>query len=119
MGVRNLFPKQFGGIDEENNLFLMCVECHDKAPNTKSRDAFLQWAGKQNYNKDLQEIIMQEIRNFELEDKIELINDLIRNKSHISNLGIHFNQSRGGAKITISTVFAALSEYEKMKKKSN
>jgi hypothetical protein len=60
---------------------------------------------------------MKEIRNFELEDKIKLINDLIRNKNLLSiindNLGIHLNQSRGGTEITVSTIFAAISEYVK------
>lgn len=31
------------------------------------------------------------------------------------NLGVHFNQSRGRAKVTVSTIFAAISEYAKKK----
>lgn len=37
----HIVAKQFGGSDGASNLFLMCVDCHDKAPNTKSVEAFL------------------------------------------------------------------------------
>lgn len=42
----HIIPRQFGGEDTPSNLFLMCKSCHDKAPNTKSREIFLNWAEK-------------------------------------------------------------------------
>ncbi|MFK2827159.1 HNH endonuclease [Bacillus sp. B190/17] len=111
----HIIPRQFGGSDEVENLFLMCAECHDKAPNTKSREAFLQWTSKQNHSKNFYELVMKEIRNYELQDKIKLINDLIKTKKLWNliedDLGIHVNQSRGGIEITVSTVIAAIAEY--------
>ncbi|MGM7637142.1 HNH endonuclease [Bacillus sp. Hm123] len=111
----HIISRQFGGSDEVNNLFLMCTECHDKAPNTRSREAFFQWTSKQNYNRDFYELVMKEVRSYELQDKIERINDFISTKNALNaikdNLGVHLNQSKGGPEITVSTVIAAIAEY--------
>lgn len=116
----HIVPRQFGGSDEADNLFLMCIECHDKAPNIRSRELFLKWTSKQNYNRDFGELVMKEIKNFELDKEIDKINHLIRTKDLWNeiehNLGIHFNQSRGGSEITVSTFIAAIAEYVKDEK---
>lgn len=36
----HIIARQFDGEDIPENLFLMCKSCHDRAPNTKSREAF-------------------------------------------------------------------------------
>lgn len=117
----HIIPKQFGGTDGVNNLFLMCIECHDKAPNTKSKEAFMKWVSKQNYNRDFYELVMKELKIFELQGKTKIINNLIKNNNLWDeiedNLGFHFNQSRGGKEITISTIIAALAEYLKEQEK--
>lgn len=113
----HIIPRQFGGSNEANNLFLMCVECHDKAPNTRSREAFFKWASQQNHNRDLYDVVMKELRTFELQDKIAIINNSIKNNNLWNvigdNLGVHLNQSRGGTEITVSTIIAAIAEYIK------
>lgn len=40
-------PKQFGGEDTVDNLFLMCEQCHHESPDTNNREAFMRWV----YNK--------------------------------------------------------------------
>lgn len=36
-------PKALGGVDEPENLFLMCAECHHLSPDTMNREAFFRW----------------------------------------------------------------------------
>lgn len=39
----HILAVQFGGGDEENNIFLMCECCHKESPDTKNRQAFFRW----------------------------------------------------------------------------
>jgi len=39
----HIVPRSLGGIDEPSNLFLMCRECHDLAPNTALPEIFFEW----------------------------------------------------------------------------
>lgn len=43
----HIVPRSLGGSDEVQNLFLMCRECHDLAPNTSMPDIFFEWARAQ------------------------------------------------------------------------
>jgi len=45
----HIIPRSLGGVDRVSNLFLMCRECHDLAPNTASRKTFLNWARSQQF----------------------------------------------------------------------
>lgn len=45
----HIIARKFGGEDIPDNLFLMCKSCHDLAPNTKSREVFLDWVERQDY----------------------------------------------------------------------
>ena len=36
----HIIPRSLGGTDDPSNLFLMCRDCHDRAPNTPSREIF-------------------------------------------------------------------------------
>ena len=58
----------------------MCKNCHDRAPNTKSREAFLDWAERQDYTALVQEDVMRELRNFELLDRIDDVNEMLADK---------------------------------------
>lgn len=53
-------------ISKNLHILLWSKSCHDRAPNTKSREAFLNWVEKQDYTSLVQEDIMRELRNFEL-----------------------------------------------------
>ncbi|EFU41017.1 hypothetical protein PVOR_15329 [Paenibacillus vortex V453] len=113
----HIVAKQFDGTDEPSNLFLMCRDCHDKAPNTRSVEAFLIWTEKQNWYENFRDEVMKEIKNFGFEDRVEELNEIIANKEikdKISeNLGVHMNQNGKGAQITISTYISALYGYLK------
>jgi hypothetical protein len=40
-------PQSLGGSNEPSNLFLMCRECHDRAPDVASREYFFLWVNRQ------------------------------------------------------------------------
>src|SRR5699024_10375387 len=108
----HIIPKQFGGSNKVDNLFLMCRSCHDKAPNTKSREAFFIWVKAQCHVKNLFDDIKRELETFGLTDSeeiYELLKDGLPSefKKHI---GIHFNK-RLGSKVTTSTVIATIERY--------
>lgn len=44
----HIIPRSIGGTDDVENLFLMCRECHDQAPNTSIPEIFFEWARAQN-----------------------------------------------------------------------
>lgn len=43
----HIVPRSLGGTNRASNLFLMCRECHDLAPNTKLRRVFFDWVRRQ------------------------------------------------------------------------
>ena len=43
----HITPRSLGGTNEPDNLFLMCRECHDLAPNTDIREIFFDWVRAQ------------------------------------------------------------------------
>jgi hypothetical protein len=43
----HIVSRSLGGTDEPSNLFLMCRECHDLAPNTALPEIFFEWARAQ------------------------------------------------------------------------
>jgi HNH endonuclease len=45
----HVIPRSLGGTDDVANLFLMCRECHDLAPNTSIPEIFFEWARAQNW----------------------------------------------------------------------
>ncbi len=47
----HIVAQSLGGTDEPENIFLMCKRCHDKAPDTTSKEMFLRWVSSQ-YNTD-------------------------------------------------------------------
>jgi hypothetical protein len=47
----HVIPKSLGGSDKVENLFLMCRECHDTAPNTAIPVIFFDWAKAQSWER--------------------------------------------------------------------
>jgi hypothetical protein len=45
----HIISRSLGGSDEPENLFLMCRECHDLAPNTNIPDIFFRWVRSQSH----------------------------------------------------------------------
>ena len=44
----HIVAQALAGTDEPENLFLMCKRCHDRAPDTTSKEMFLRWVSAQN-----------------------------------------------------------------------
>lgn len=111
----HIIPKQFGGSDSPSNLFLMCIDCHDKAPDTRSREAFLKWVDNQNWFTNIYNEVTHEIKTYEIEDKadrvLELLSDEKIKKEIFKDLGIHRNQRGKGTQIKVSTFVAAIYNY--------
>jgi hypothetical protein len=114
----HIVPRSLGGSDEPDNLFLMCRECHDRTPNTISRDAFFKWVDGQNCFKRGMTQVREEMDAFGVSDEEALeLGDLVHSEEFKNwaqdKWGIHMSQSGHGAKITMSTLFALLVEFKK------
>ena len=46
----HIVPRSLGGTNDVANLFLMCRECHDLAPNTSMAEIFFEWAHAQDWD---------------------------------------------------------------------
>lgn len=46
----HIVPPSLGGTSDVSNLFLMCRECHDLAPNTSFSEIFFEWARAQDWD---------------------------------------------------------------------
>jgi len=62
----HIVPESLGGPTNPSNMFLLCQDCHDRAPDTSSVDAFMKWAESQDYNKSWKEEFMREWTAFGL-----------------------------------------------------
>lgn len=114
----HIIPKSLGGTDEPSNLFLMCRECHDRAPNTTSREIFLKWVDAQNWFRRGEIQIREELKAFdikedELEEFVKILKSLEFKKWSKNKMGIHMSQAGYGPKLTISTLLGAVVEYKK------
>lgn len=121
----HIIPKSLGGNDETSNLFLMCRECHDRAPNTISRETFIRWAKAQNWAKRRAIEIKEELKAFDIneENEVEDFTDILRSpefkKWSKNKMGIHMSQAGYGPKLTISTLIAAVIEYKNNSNNTN
>lgn len=115
----HIVPASLGGTDDESNLFLMCKQCHDLAPNTSFPEIFFQWARNQSnikrFNQEMQECL--EIFNISKELCSELI-DISKTEKYKAwsdiHGGIHRPQSGysgTGKKLTVSTFMGLLLYY--------
>jgi hypothetical protein len=115
----HIIADSLGGPDSPENLFLMCNECHDRAPNTSSRDAFLKWAiaqrnGPNNWaNRQVRELTDAlsdaGLAAMDSDDLSALMRARPFRDWCQNNMALH--RSRKGAQLTFATVCAALSEY--------
>jgi hypothetical protein len=117
----HIVPRSLGGSDDPENLFLLCLDCHDRAPNTTSREGFLQWVESQRgawFNRRAKEI-MSELEPFGLNDPHETeglldspeLRDWLR-----KNAGLHWPRSgKRGPRLTPSTFAVALWEVRKQR----
>lgn len=115
----HIIPRSLGGSNEPSNLFLMCKECHDLAPNTSIPEIFFQWARRQSFFERRSYQIQQCMKDFniteELYFKLDEISQTKKFKDFFSNhAGLHWPQSGYsglGRKLTVSTWCGLLSYY--------
>ncbi|OWJ67929.1 HNH endonuclease signature motif containing protein [Inquilinus limosus] len=62
----HIVPRSLGGTDEPDNLFLMCRECHDLAPNTTLHEIFFEWARAQCSRRRETAKITEALRSFDV-----------------------------------------------------
>ena len=65
----HIVPRKLGGNNDASNLFLMCNECHDVAPNTTDRSLFFEWARSQDYLRRREKRLRQALDDFGLDSE--------------------------------------------------
>lgn len=118
----HIVPRSLGGTDEPSNLFLMCRECHDLAPNTAVPDIFFAWVRSQSFYKREADKIHEALRAFGVtEDRHEKLTQVIESagfKAWIRDKsGLHRPQSNYGSvssRLTPATVVGLAVHYLKV-----
>ena len=64
----HIVARSLGGKDEISNLFLMCRECHDRAPNTTISAIFFEWVRAQSWNSRESAKVLDALRAFGIDD---------------------------------------------------
>lgn len=123
--VCHIIPKSLGGSDALSNLFLMCKECHELAPDTSYPDIFFKWVEQQNYVIREADQLLKELKvfNLNIEDLKFYSTSQIANteefqKFLFANSGIH-RTIYGGTKIKKSTTAGLLYKFIQLKKELN
>ncbi|NPC50973.1 HNH endonuclease [Corallococcus sp. AB032C] len=115
----HIVPRSLGGSDEPSNLFLMCAECHDLAPNLHAGDLFMKWVENQNHGKRLESQLKAAMDSFGMTGQ-ELhgfggtfVSDEFQ-QWFAENSGLHGTQTgTQGVVLTMSTILGALIEYRR------
>lgn len=112
--VCHIIPRSLGGKDEYSNLFLMCKECHELAPDTIYPDIFFEWVDKQQYiNRDLERIKVA-LKEYGLDEDDKLLATLESDdfKEFCKDkVGLH-RTIFGGSKIKHSSMIGLLKKYK-------
>lgn len=94
----HIVPRSLGGSDAADNLFLMCRECHDTAPNTSIPDLFFEWARSQSWYARERTKVVSAFNSFDVKEhdygRYGALMDSSDFKAWISGkLGLHRPQS--------------------------
>jgi hypothetical protein len=117
----HIVPRSLGGTDEPSNLFLMCRECHDLAPNTAVPEIFFQWVRAQSFDKREADKIRDALRAFEMteerHEELMIVIESAEFKAWMSGrLGLHRPQSNYGSvssRLTPATIVGLAVHYLK------
>lgn len=95
----HIVSRSLGGTNKISNLFLMCRECHDLAPNTNIPEIFFEWAKAQSYHTRCNLKIRDALNSFGIEETEQnVLNRLITSKEFRSwmedKIGLHRPQSK-------------------------
>lgn len=94
----HIVPRSLGGANTPDNLFLLCRECHDLAPNTSIPSIFLEWVRSQSWLVREQAKLNQALASFSVsEQDYPRITETIASKPFRawaqSKVGRHWPQS--------------------------
>lgn len=123
----HIVPKSLDGKDTVDNLFLLCRECHDLAPNSIYPEIFLEWVKHQSWYKREEARINQAMESYDLtEEEKERISTLIEDKIFREwvkgKFGIHWPQSKYASRsyrMTPSTIVGLAKYYIDTEQRSN
>ena len=114
----HIVPRSLGGSDEPENLFLLCLPCHDHAPNTPSRELFLRWVtaqrGRKRFARELRDACEDlGMKEEDCRNALPLLSDSELAMGWLSqHTGLHLNQElSGGARLNPATIAAAFLLY--------
>jgi hypothetical protein len=118
----HIVPRSLGGTDEPSNLFLMCRECHDLAPNTALPEIFFEWARGQSCWRREATKIEEALRSFRVNsgqyDELRQLIDSSDFKNWVNDkLGLHRPQSNCAAiscRLTPATMIGLALHYGKL-----
>lgn len=117
----HIVPRSLGGTNDVSNLFLMCRECHDLAPNTNIPEIFFEWVRKQSSWLRENSKIRAAFASFGIEEANEndfcelLMSDEFKSWSS-GKTGIHRPQSKYApvsSRLTPSTIVGLLVHYRR------
>jgi 5-methylcytosine-specific restriction endonuclease McrA len=113
----HIVPRSLGGSDHPANLFLLCAECHDLAPDTTDPRLFFRWVKSQNWLKRTFAKLEQAFEDYGLdtkdEDLMNRIADIVCSTAFRQwckdNIGVHKLQLPPyGSTYSASTMVAAV-----------
>lgn len=115
----HIVPRSLGGTNEPSNLFLMCRECHDLAPNTALPKIFFEWVRAQSFWKREAAKIDEALRAFGIScEQQGMLYQVVQTpafKSWVnSKFGLHRPQSNYGSissRLTPATIIGLAAQY--------
>ncbi len=123
----HIVPRSLGGTDDPSNLFLMCRECHDLAPNTAIPDIFFNWVRSQSPHRRESDKIQEALRAFGVDQvqqkKLTRIIESAEFKEWLGGkLGLHRPQSNYGSvssRLTPATIVGLAVHYLSLENRSS
>jgi hypothetical protein len=118
----HIIPRSLGGLDDVGNLFLMCRECHDLAPNTNIPEIFFEWARTQSSSAREDAKIRAALSSFlvdpaEEEDLNRLMDSIEFESWRSDKIGLHRPQSNYApvsCRLTVSTIVGLALYYQRV-----
>lgn len=122
----HIVPRSLGGSDTVENLFLMCRECHDLAPNTNIPEIFFEWSRSQHWQKRESAKITQALEAFSVPKReyrkfVRTMNSPIFRKWMQDRIGLHWPQSNyapTSSRLTPATVVGLVAHYFRQQSKA-
>ncbi len=122
----HIVPRSLGGTDDASNLFLMCRECHDSAPNTAIPEIFFNWVRSQSSDRRDADKIQAALRAFGVgeaqQEKLMYVIESSEFKRWLAGKsGLHRPQSNYGSafsRLTPATIVGLAVHYLKLENQS-